>query len=88
MRPSPTQLGVLIELYATGGRLERWPGGFWTTPGRESRDLGAGRIPNWSVGTNTVRAMTKAGWLEAEPGHPEWCAPRRLTEAGLALVPR
>lgn len=96
MKPSPTQLGVLVELANHGGVIERWPGGFWTWPDCAYRSTAFGKVPTWHAGTATVRAMTRAGWLEADPetraalryGGPVGDAPRRLTPAGLAAVPK
>ena len=71
MKLSPTQLDVLAKMRAAGGRIERWPGGFWTTPGTEAvniADRGKDyQVPEWYAGISTLRALEKAGMVaEAE----------------------
>jgi hypothetical protein len=54
---------VVERMQATGGTIERWPGGFWTTPGTGFDEAGAYRVPHWYVGTNTVAALVARGYL-------------------------
>jgi len=91
--PSLAQLEVIEKLTEPGsdGVLERWPGGFWTTPGIEWRwqkDIGHEpyRLPRWYTTVHTVRAMEKKGLLRRMGHHPEeWRDDRQITEAWLDL---
>jgi hypothetical protein len=83
--PSLTQLEVIEKLTEAGsdGVLERWPGGFWTTPGMERESHG---WPVWSVTVQTVRAMERLGLLRRLHRYPEeWRDDRELTDAWLDL---
>lgn len=66
MKLSATQQGAFDRIRADGGRIERLPGGFWTTPSTPRRPKpGAGYVvPDWSVGTQTVEALAKKGLIE------------------------
>jgi hypothetical protein len=84
-KPSPAQLEVILKLTEPGepGVLERWPGGFWTTPGMERESHG---WPVWSVTVQTVRAMERLGLLRRLHRYPEeWRDDRELTDAWLDL---
>ncbi len=67
MKLSPTMTEVLGKMRAAGGRIERWPGGFWTTPGQPftTRDGGGGlyKVPAWWTATGTVRALADRGLI-------------------------
>lgn len=87
---SATQQQVVDYLRAHGGRLTRWPGGFWTTvdtklPGGSE----IGRVngysyalhgaPAWYTTIHTVRALERKGVLEREHVfRQEWDDIRRL----------
>ena len=60
---SPTQAQAVAVIKARGGKIERWPGGFWTTPGIEFDQRPGYRVPNWYVGAGTVKALEKLGVL-------------------------
>lgn len=71
MKLSPTQEEALKMMKEKGGgRLVRWPGGFWTYPGADGKAVyGFGGFfeyfrPEWSCSTNTVRALAKKGLVE------------------------
>jgi len=63
---SPTMQAALNVVRNHGGRLERWPGGFWTYHGC-LRQPHTG-YPTWSIGTTTVQALVKRGALQ----YVEW----------------
>lgn len=93
---SQIQQKAIAYLRENGGILERWPGGFWTVPGTPSSrksfayvegpgmtpDGPQGQaVPDWYIGTNTVRALEKKGVLERMNVYPEeWRDSRRLKE--------
>lgn len=59
---SDTMLVVLGQMRRAGGRIERWPGGFWTTPGTKVEREDAGyKIPAWWCSTQTVQALARRG---------------------------
>lgn len=65
---SPTQQDVVAKMRAAGGRIERWPGGFWTTPGTaftmsHGGGLGSYKVPDWWIGVRTLYALEKAGLI-------------------------
>jgi len=64
---STTQHEAVLMLSRNGGRIERWPGGFWTYPGCVSSTAkGPGwtyRVPVWWVPTQTVRSLLRKGLL-------------------------
>lgn len=60
---SSTQLEVLAKMRAGGGRIERWPGGFWTIPGTAFDDASGYRVPEWYAVTTTVRALAARGLI-------------------------
>jgi len=83
---SRTQLEVILKLSdpASPGVLERWPGGFWTTPGMERKEHG---WPVWSTTVQTVQALERKGLLRRMFIYPEeWRDDRQLTEAWLDLA--
>lgn len=58
--------------------LQRWPGGFWTTPGIATEANRPG-VPVWWTGIATVRALETLGLLvRAERHLEEWRDDRRL----------
>ena len=71
MKLSDTMLDVVAKMRAAGGRLERWPGGFWTTPGMAVKSISQGyRIPVWSTSTHTVKALAARGVIAADAEQP------------------
>jgi hypothetical protein len=89
-KKSPEQTTALQKLLEDPHhRIRRLPGGFWTTPSTHAAALTPGRfdkgalIPTWYIGTQTIRAMEKRGWLRRVNVHAEeWRDERELTEAG------
>ena len=81
MKLSPTQRETLARMAASTGELFRSRGGFWAPhePGRDWRET-----PTWWVGVQTMRSLERLGLVELRPDQhePEWCATRRLTDAG------
>lgn len=75
---SPHQQEALDQAKAAGGKLVRWPGGFWTVPGcsvqRHVKDpvWGDHDVPTWWARTATVKALIRSGAVrvteEARPG--------------------
>lgn len=90
-KPTEAQRDVLRNMAEHGGRIERWPGGFWTTPGMRY-DLARHRgdeyhSPHWSTTVHTVNAMERKGWLRrAGRFAEEWRDDRELTDEGRALA--
>jgi hypothetical protein len=87
--PSPTQRAALEKMGGWQGRFYRWPGGFWTVEPRPEkvRREGDWGVPHWHVGTPTVDALEKRGWVMRTHDFPEaWKDTRALTAAGLALL--
>lgn len=75
---TPTQLQVIAKLAETGSFLVRLPGGFWTYDGC---GISGGGIPNWWVGTATIRAMEKKGLLARDGFYVEdWKDHRSLVD--------
>lgn len=70
---SPTQSEVIARMRAAGGYIERWPGGFWTTPGmRYELKWGGVKVPEWSVAWNTVNALAKRGLIRETKRQNTW----------------
>lgn len=94
---SPTQLDVVIRMRVTGRRLTRFSGGFWVLEGyppgvdrfgapmRDGDEETRGKA--WYCATNTVGAMTRHGWLEAQDPerYHHWERPRALTDRAKAV---
>jgi hypothetical protein len=66
MKITNTQLSVVERMRADGGVLERWPGGFWTTPSSpvEKVDSDGVKVPEWYVEIRTVRALVAKNLVE------------------------
>ena len=65
MTLSSTQLRVVDYLQAHGGRLLRWPGGFWTTPDT--------LLPGGSaIGTVHEQRLQDGGYNYDRHGAPVW----------------
>lgn len=70
---SPTMQGALDAAREHGGRLVRWPGGFWTYPDCPTRGGGSWDTdyPTWSVAAGTIKSLLARGlvrevdWREA-----------------------
>lgn len=80
---------TLLRMAQAGGELERWDGGYWTTPGQppqEQRVWPAGfLLPRWYVSFVVVRSLEAKGLLvRAGVWAAEWRDRRRLSEAGWA----
>lgn len=89
MKPTPTQLDLILRMLEDGRRIERLPGGFWTTPSTPRADKGAGyAVPAWWVGAGTVNALARAGVLEVSRrqanGHGGFPVEYRLAEGGVS----
>lgn len=89
LKLSDAQFVALLWIVDQGeGRIVRFPGGFWTTTklveqARERRD----QVPDWHTGTNTVRALEKAGFVERAFCYPnEWQDDRKVTNHGRAAL--
>ena len=85
VKPSPEQAEVLKRILSSGS-IERWPGGFWTTPGQSFvlRYHPAVEIPAWSTTLQTVQAMEKRGWLVRVHKYADaWRDDRVLTALGV-----
>lgn len=67
---SPTQKKAIEHLRSAGGRLHRWPGGYWTTE-QMPPDKSKAR-PDWWVGTRTVSALERAGLIRPVVPRPDW----------------
>lgn len=86
---SATQHAVIERMLETGQPLERWRGGFWTIKGcpytlRRDAVGDMYRSPDWHVGTNTVKAMERAGLLKRANVHgEEWRDERILIKENL-----
>lgn len=75
---SPTQKKALAMLRLSG-KLKRWPGGYWVAP----TDVRSSRygVPEPSVGTSTVEALRRLGYLAIVDGEArELPAPEARTE--------
>lgn len=48
---------------AGGGRIERWPGGFWTIPGTAVKSSVPYQVPEWHAATTTVKALAARGLI-------------------------
>jgi hypothetical protein len=63
---SATMADAIDRIRDKGGVIEAWRGGWWTYPGcpvaRKSID--GYDVPEWSIGTQTVRALRERGLLE------------------------
>ena len=90
-RTSDTQRETITRMAAAGGTIERWDGGFWTTPGMEyemrpgyAAHIEPFRVPKWYVQVGTLRALESYGLLEvAENGSgPTFALDYRLTDMG------
>jgi len=86
---SDAQFVAMLWIIKHGeGRIARFPGGFWTTPllitqARDRRD----QVPDWHTGTNTIRALEGAGFLERAGCYPnEWQDDRKVTNLGRAAL--
>lgn len=55
---SPHQLETVTRMRACDRKIERWPGGFWTTPGMTKNLRGA---PMWYVTTQTITSLERRG---------------------------
>jgi len=79
---SRTQIDVLRHMKAEG-KIHREPGGFWIT----SMTKPLGPFWEWSVPTNTVMAMDRAGLIERCHTFVEsWRSSRQLSTTGLAAA--
>ena len=67
---SRTQKKAVAHLRATAGRLQRWPGGYWTTEQIPMNLTGA--FPAWWVGTRTVAALERAGIIRPVIVRAQW----------------
>ena len=92
MTPSQTQLDVIRRMLADGRRIERLPGGFWTTPSTP-RAFKAGPgcvVPEWWVGVQTLKALARMGVLQEsrrQPnGHLGFVVEYRLAPSGSSVV--
>jgi hypothetical protein len=72
---SATMAAAVVEIIDHGGKIEAWRGGWWTYPGCpvERTTYDGYRVPTWSIGTTTVRALVSRNMLTitkyAEPSH-------------------
>lgn len=67
MKPlSPEMVEVVGRMRAAGGRLVRWPGGFWTTPGQPTRSSTPYDVPVWYASTGTVQALARRGLISVD----------------------
>jgi len=60
---SPTQEQAVAVISANGGKIERWAGGFWTTPGMTFVQRTGYRAPDWYVGAPTIAVLSRLGLL-------------------------
>lgn len=68
---SPTQAAALSHLEKSGGFLQRWPGGYWTTE-QIPANPGHSRRPAWWIGTRTVVALERLGLIRARNPEQPW----------------
>lgn len=64
MKLSPTMQAALDMARTHGGRLERWPGGFWTYPAcpHQVKNLPMPcKVPDQHVGAHTIHALRTRG---------------------------
>lgn len=80
-------LDAVERMRAAGGVIERWEGGFWTTPGMafQSRPYQGGsyRSPEWSItnGALVLRALAKRGFVvPSKYGAPGFVVEYKLSE--------
>jgi hypothetical protein len=87
---SPVQQDAVDTARVSGGRLVRWPGGFWTYPGVALAEGGSSdRVPTWHVSTNTIKGLLRRGavvevdWRETEGfnGPSRYCVVVALPDA-------
>ena len=64
---SDTQRETVRRMKDAGGKIERWPGGFWTTPGMTQNLRG---YPEWSVTTHTIKALVRKGVIKESKLQP------------------
>ena len=70
LKLTPTQADLVARVRAAGGLIERWPGGFWTTPGCSHRKSGLYKVPDWWVGTGTIKSLVGKGVLTVSREQP------------------
>lgn len=58
-----TMIAAIVEIQDHGSEVVRWVGGYWTYQGCPPA-RGAGAVPEWYVGTQTVEALVNRGFLE------------------------
>ena len=63
MALSSTQQQAVAKIRADGGKIERWPGGFWTTPGMTFVQRNGYRAPDWYVTVQTIAVLSRLGLL-------------------------
>lgn len=59
---SITMACALAEIGEHGGEIVCWVGGYWTYQGCPPA-RGAGTVPEWHVGGDTVKALATRGYL-------------------------
>ena len=80
--PSATQREALIKA-RDDGPLKRIPGGFWVEQSHNGMIYQGG----WYLGTPTIDACERRGWLEPCGDFEQiWRQSRRITDAGRAIL--
>lgn len=59
LKLSAAMVEALDEINIHGGKLIRYQGGYWTSPGT----AWAGHAPAWYVSTPTINALERREWL-------------------------
>ena len=91
--PSLTQVLALRRMATSNGIIQRIPGGFWISgnivikPNGSPESAPLQPLNEVWCDIQTVRAMERRGWIERLNELDEWRDPRRITDAGRAVIP-